>query len=87
MMTAVRQHRSSRCGLLLQTLHTPWSVCLHVLGKPISLAKATKQTEMPFRRKIRVGSVNDVSDGDAHWRHLANTSELSLCGGETGDAS
>jgi len=38
------------CGLLLQTSHVAWSVCLsvYVLDTRVSCAKTTKPIQMPF---------------------------------------
>jgi len=38
--------------------------------------------EMPFEMWSPVGPVKHVLDGGAHWRHLANTIEPSMCGGD-----
>ena len=37
---------------------------------------------MLFGTMSRVGPENDVSDGGAHWCHLANTIKPSVCGGD-----
>jgi len=39
-------------------------------------------TEMQSGTMSRVGPENGVSDGGAHWRHLANTIKPSVCGGD-----
>jgi len=38
--------------------------------------------EMPFRIWTRVGPRKNVLGMGAHWRHLANTIEPSMCGGD-----
>jgi len=38
--------------------------------------------EMPFGMCTLVGPRKHVLDGGAHWRHLANTTEPSVCGGD-----
>jgi len=47
----------------------------------VSCAKTAKPKETPFGMWIRVGPRKHVLDGSEHWRHLANTTEPSLCGG------
>jgi len=37
---------------------------------------------MPFGMWNLVDPEKRVLDGNAHWRHLANTSEPSVCGGD-----
>ena len=39
--------------------------------------------EMPLVLWTRVGPWKHVLDDGAHWRHLANTIESSVCGGDT----
>jgi len=46
----------------------------------ISGGKA-KPTEMPFGVWIQVGPRKHMLDGGAYWRHLANTTEPSMCCG------
>jgi len=41
-----------------------------------------KTTEMPFGVWTLVGPKKHVLDGGAHWHHLANTIEPSMCGGD-----
>ena len=61
---------------------------LRVKGRPIvkhmdsaiSCVKTAEPIEMPFGLWTPVGPRKHVSDGGAHWRHLANTIELSTCG-------
>ena len=51
----------------------------------VSCAKRTAEPiQMPFGMWIPVGPRNHVLDGvrGAHWRHLANTTESSVCGGD-----
>jgi len=43
-----RLHAVHRCGLLLQTSHVAWSICVCVLGKRVSCAKTAEPIEMPF---------------------------------------
>jgi len=38
--------------------------------------------KMPFWIWTRVGPRKHVLDGGAHWRHLANTTKPSMCGGD-----
>jgi len=38
--------------------------------------------EVPFGVRTRVGPRKHLLDGDAHWGHLANTIEPSVCGGD-----
>jgi len=45
----------------------------------VSPAKMAEPIEMPFGLWTRVAPRNHVLDGDAHWRHLANTTEPSTC--------
>jgi len=56
------------------------SVCLSVTVE--SRAKTTELIRMPFGMWTRVGPRKHVSDGGEYWRHLANTIELSVCGGD-----
>ena len=44
----------------------------------VDILKATHQWAAPARFRCRWG----VLDPGAHWRHLANTTELSVCGGD-----
>jgi len=37
---------------------------------------------MPFAMLSRVGPRKHVLDGGAQWRHLGNTTEPSMCGGD-----
>jgi len=46
----------------------------------VRCARTAEPIEMPFGIWTRVGPKKHVLDGDAHWRHLANTSEPSVCG-------
>jgi len=41
-----------------------------------------KSIEMLFGLWTLVGPRKHVLDGDAHWCHLANTVEPSMCGGD-----
>ena len=56
------------------------SVCLSVTI--VSPAKTAEPIEMPFGVWTRVGARKHVLDGGAHWRHLANMTEPSMCGGD-----
>ena len=56
-----------------------WTVCLSVTV--MSPPKTAEPIEMPFGLWTRVGRRKYVLHG-AHWRHLANTIEPSLCGGD-----
>jgi len=56
------------------------SVCLSVTI--VSPAETSEPIEMSFELWMRVGPRKHVLDGDAHWRNLANTIELSMCGGD-----
>ena len=46
----------------------------------VSPGKTAEPTEMSFGWRTQVGPRKLVLDG-VHWRHLANTTELSMCGG------
>ena len=49
----------------------------------VSCAKLAEPIEMPFGLWTRMGPRNQhMSYGGAHWRHLANTFEPSVCGGD-----
>jgi len=50
-----------------------WSVMI------MSHAKEAEPIKMPFGLWTRVGSMKRVLDGGAHWCHLANTIEPSMC--------
>ena len=47
-----------------------------------SCAKTTEPIEVLFGMWTPVGPENHVLNGGAHWRHLANTTEPSVCGGD-----
>jgi len=47
----------------------------------VSPAKMAEPMKVLFGKWSRVGTRNLVLDGGAHWRHLANTVEPSVCGG------
>ena len=78
-------HSSLGDGLLLQTSHVPWSAWSYVPGTSVvSNAKTTVPIEMPFRRE-RSHTCVDCGPKDgwgAHWRHLVNTIERSVCVGD-----
>jgi len=44
------------------------------------LCKEAEPIEMLFGMWTRMGPMKHVLDGAAHWRHLANMIELSVCG-------
>jgi len=46
----------------------------------VSPAKTAELIEMPSGLSNRVGPRNHVLGGSAHWHHLANTIEPSVCG-------
>jgi len=55
------------------------------LGMPddtaVSSAKMAEPIKMPLGLRTRIGPGKDVlHGGGAHWRHLANTTEQSMCG-------
>ena len=56
------------------------SVCLSVTI--VSPAKTAEPIEMPFGLWTLVGPRKHVLDGDAHWRHLTNMIEPSMCDGD-----
>jgi len=60
------------------------SVCPSVcrFATIVSHARTAEPIEMPFGTWTRLGSRKHVLDGDVHWRHLANTIEPSMCGGD-----
>jgi len=61
-----------------------------VKGRPIvkyslsavSCAKTAEPIEMKFGILRQVDPENHVLDEGAHWRHLTNTTEPSMCGGD-----
>jgi len=57
-----------------------WSVGLSVTL--VSPAKTAQPIEMPFGLWTPVGPRKHVLGGGAHWRHIANTTEPSMCGGD-----
>ena len=62
---------SARCGLLLQTELRGLSVIV------VNPTKPAEPIEIPFGMWTGVGQLKHVLDGGEHWRHLANTTELS----------
>jgi len=48
----------------------------------VSPVKTAEPIEMPFDIWTRVGPGKHVLDAGVHWRHLANMSEPSMCGGD-----
>jgi len=65
----------------------------HCKVSAVSCAKTAEPIKLPFglwiwvdRRKHKFNRICKVAtlcpDGKAHWRHLANTIELSICGGD-----
>ena len=58
--------------------------CLSV-GLPVTIVsrgKTAEPIEMPFAMLSGVDPRKHVLDDGAHWRNLANTVELSMCGGD-----
>jgi len=49
----------------------------------VNCAKTPEPIEMPYGVWIWVGPKKHALDGSAHWCHLANTNERSVCGGHT----
>jgi len=47
-------------------------------------AKMAERIEMSFGLWTRVGPKKHVKGGGANWRHLANTTEPSMCVGDGG---
>jgi len=45
----------------------------------VNPAKMSEPIEMPFGIWTQVGPGKHVLDGGAHWRHLVNTIEPSVC--------
>jgi len=89
---AIRQHRSTMDVDAAYCYQLSSVVCLSVtLVSPAKTAELIIQ--MPFglrtrviRRKHRFDHICQVAPlrphGKAHWRHLGNTVELSICGGD-----
>jgi len=48
----------------------------------VSSAKVAEPIELSFGMWTRVGPKKHVLDKGAHWRHLANTIETSMCCGD-----
>jgi len=48
----------------------------------VSCTKTAELIEMQFAMWTRMGSRKHVLDGGAHWRHVANTTEPSMCGAD-----
>ena len=48
----------------------------------MSCASVAEPIEMPSVVRTRIGPRKHVLGGGAHWRHLANTFELSMCSGD-----
>ena len=46
------------------------------------MQKTAEPIEMPFGARTRVGPSKHVLDWGAHWRHLVNELEPSMCGGD-----
>ena len=71
-----------RCGLLLQSTDgVAWSVgrSVGLSVTTVSPAKTAEPIEMLLGMLSRVCPENHVLDRGAHWRHLANTIEPSVC--------
>jgi len=67
MVTHLTSHAYNRCGLVVQMLHTAWSVCLcvwHHRDPATSLGVFGEQTHMGPRNRV----LHDMYT----WRHLAN---------------
>jgi len=69
-----------RCGLLLQTEWRGLPVCQSVTL--VSPAKMAELIEMPFGGVDSGEPKEACVRWDAHWRHLANTTEPSMYGGD-----
>ena len=54
---------------------------VHCKALCCELCKNGQPIETPFWLWTRVGPTNHALDGGAHWSHLANTTEPSMCGG------
>jgi len=48
----------------------------------VSCAEMAEPIEMPFGLWTLVGPRNHVLGGSAHWCHLVNNAEPSMCGGD-----
>jgi len=46
----------------------------------VNCTKRAEPIDMPFWVLTGVSPVMHVLDGSAHWRHMANTTEPSMCG-------
>ena len=53
----------------------------------MSGAKTAEPVEMPFGLWTRVGPKKRVLGGVVDWRHLVNTVEPSMCGGDAAFSS
>jgi len=56
-------------------------VCLSV-GPSVCLSRSAEPIDMLFGIWTRVGPRNHALNAGAHWRHLANTTGLSVWGGD-----
>jgi len=56
------------------------SVC--VFGAPVSAAKADEPIEMALTGRMADLPKNHALDGGARWRHMANTTECIVRGGD-----
>jgi len=68
----------------MRAIATDGVVCCSVC-RPVTIvssAKTAEPIEIPFQLWTLVGPRNHVLDEDAHWRHLANVVEPSVCGGD-----
>ena len=59
----------------------PCRMCVSVLGAPVNGAKTAEPIKMPFGVYILARRGGNHVAG-AHWRHVANTNERSVCGGD-----
>jgi len=48
----------------------------------VSCAKTPNPIEMSFGMLSGMSQRNQLPDGGAHWRNLADTTEPSICGGD-----
>jgi len=57
-------------------------LCLSVGLFFVTFVTFAEPIEMPFGTWTRQNPRKHVSDGGAHWRHLANTTEPPMCGAD-----
>jgi len=58
-------------------------MCRDPLQSAMSCAKTAEPIKMPYGMWTPVGPRNHALDDGAHWHHLANTIEPSMCAGNT----